>query len=120
MDDVPTYKPGDTIRMELGLSDESGVSDVYARFVHVEASGGGGEREFVSLTGDGEGKTEANVLMSGTAGSGVLAGEYRCLELGAKDRLGNTKWHSPDIRFRIDAPPSDSEGPDISGWRFSE
>ncbi len=118
MANEPSYQPGDTIRLELDLQDESGVGEVYARFVHEDASGAGGEREYVSLTGNGAGQTEVTVLMTGTAGSNILAGEYRCLEVGAKDILGNMQWHHPDIRIRIEAPSSDAEGPEITGWRF--
>jgi hypothetical protein len=78
---IPTFSLGATIRIELDLQDESGVSEVYARFVHEGASGGGGEREYVSFSGDGEGQTEAAVLMTGIAGDNLLAGEYRCVEL---------------------------------------
>jgi hypothetical protein len=117
-DDLPPYGPGDTIRLELDLQDDSGVGEVYAHFVHEAVSGGGGERDYVSSSGEGSGKIEKTMLIRGMVGDNTLAGEYRCIEIRATDVLSNEKWHHPEIRFRIEAPPTDAKGPEIAGWRF--
>lgn len=116
--EMPTYKPGDIVRIELDLHDESGVASANAMFVLEHGSGG--EREIVTLRGDGGGETDTAVVISGRIGENVLGGEYRCQEVWTKDSLGNSNRHRHDIRFQIDSPVYDIEGPSLSGWRFVE
>ncbi len=118
-DEIPTYGPGDTVRVELDLEDASGIATVLARFGEVE-TGGGREGQYFILTGDGGGKTQATVTISGEVPNKILAGEYKCTELSATDVHGNVTYHAPDIRLRIEAPPGDFAGPELTDWRFPD
>ena len=100
----------------MELSDESGVSKVWAYFHHV------GTNSYVVLEGDGGGQTEAVVkLWPSTQSSYMAPGEYRCAKIEASDAAGNLSTYSPktvpqlvDASFRYVHPGEgrgDREGP---------
>ncbi len=119
MEKIPTYRPGDTIRIELDLRDESGVGSVSARFDAVESSGGS-SGTYLYLYGDGAGQREATVTISAVVPEKIVSSEYRCVHTEVGDTRGNYSHPHRDIRFRIEAPPTDLEGPDLTDWRFSD
>ena len=98
--------------IDLSLRDDSGIGEVEARFVHEET--GDGRRgeyfrrgHYILLRGDGEDQTDATVTISGQITDENLIGEYRCMHIEATDVRGNLKYH-------------DSEGAELTGWRFAE
>jgi hypothetical protein len=102
--------------MKLELSDESGVSKVWAYFHHV------GSNSYIVLEGDGGGQIEAVVeLHPSTYSSYMAPGEYRCTKIEASDAAGNLSTYSPktepqlvNASFQYVHPgtgSSDTEGP---------
>ena len=111
---METFALGDTIRVELDLRDESGVSTVSAAFY--ELDGGKG----FMMRGESEGEPEVTVALSQEVTNAMLPGEYRCESVTVYDTQLNRKTFSPDIRFRVEDIPGDHEGPELLGWRVSK
>ncbi len=111
---METFSLGETIRVELDLRDESGVSTVSAAFY--ELDGGKG----FMMRGESEGAPEVTVALSQEVTGAILPGEYRCEGVTVYDTHLNRKTFSPDIRFRIENIPGDHEGPELLGWRVSK
>ena len=118
---MDTFSPDYQPRMELELSDESGVSKVWAYFHHV------GTNSYVVLEGDGGGQTEAIVkLWPSTQSSYMAPGEYRCTKIEASDAAGNLSTFTPQSHpqlvnrsFRYEYPggdADDTEGPELIGF----
>ena len=119
MAEIRVYKPGDTVSIDVDLQDENGIELVSIRFGHVVSDLAQPETT-VFLQGNGGGQKKATVTLTGRVEDRILSGEYKCSHLIAKDVIGNYKTHYPRIRLRIDAPPGDFEGPELTDWRFSE
>jgi hypothetical protein len=111
---VETFSLGDTIRVELDLRDESGVSTVGAVFYELNTGKG------FMMRGDSEGETEVTVSLSQKVTNDLLPGEYRCEGVTVYDINLNSKTFYPDIRFRVADTPGDHEGPELFGWRISK
>jgi len=111
---METFSLGDTIRVELDLRDESGVSTVSATFYELNS------REGFMMRGECGGEPEVTVVLSQEVIEKMLPGEYRCEEVTVYDTRHNRKTFSPDIRFRIENIPGDHEGPELFGWRLSK
>jgi hypothetical protein len=109
-----TYSLGDTIRLELDLRDESGVSTVSAAFYDTESGEG------FAMHGEGEGRTEVTVVLTQRVTENALPGEYRCEGITVYDVHLHRKVFTPDIRFRIESFPGDHEGPRLLGWRLGK
>ncbi len=69
---METFSLGDTIRVELDLRDESGVSTVSAAFY--ELNGGKG----FMMRGESEGQSEVTMVLSQEVTNEIPPGEYRC------------------------------------------
>ena len=110
---METFSLGDTIRVELDLRDESGVSTVSAAFY--ELNGGKG----FMMRGESEGEKEVTMVLSQEVTNEMPPGEYRCEGVTVYDVHLNRKTFHPDIRFRVENIPGDHEGPELLGWRVS-
>jgi hypothetical protein len=116
--EMPTYRPRDTISIDLVLRDESGVGKVSARFNRV---GAGGAHGYLDFHGDGDGQApEVTVTITAIVPEDLRPGEYRSDYVDAHDVRDNEEIHHVDMAFRIDAPEGDFEGPELVDWRFSE
>jgi hypothetical protein len=107
---METFSLGDTIRVELDLRDESGVSTVSAAFYELD-----GGKGFMM-----RGEREVTMVLSQKVTNEIAPGEYRCQGVTIYDVHLNRKTFHPDIRFRVENIPGDHEGPELFGWRVSK
>ena len=108
-----TYTVGETVCLELDLRDESGVLTVSATFYETNSD------HAFTMRGEGEGRTEATVVLTQEVTNKTLPGEYRCKDVTVYDINYNHRTFVPDIRFRIESVPGNHEGPELVGWRVS-
>jgi hypothetical protein len=111
---METFSLGDTIRVELDLRDESGLSTVSAAFYELNSGKG------FMMRGESDGEREVTVALAQKVTNEILPGEYRCEGVTVYDVHLNRKTFHPDIRFRIANIPGDHEGPELFGWRVSK
>src|SRR5215213_9989679 len=111
---IPTYSLGDTIRVELNLRDESGVLTVSATFYETQTG------HTFSIHGEGDVRKQVTVGLTEKVTDKTLPGEYRCKDVTVYDTHYNYTTYAPDIRFRIENPLGDHEGPKLVGWRVSK
>jgi hypothetical protein len=112
---VPEFMArSDTIRVELDLRDESGVSTVSAAFYELNTGKG------FMMRGESDGEREVTVALAQKVTNEILPGEYRCEGVTVYDVHLNRKTFHPDIRFRVVNIPGDHEGPELFGWRVSK
>jgi hypothetical protein len=111
---METFSLGDTIRVELDLRDESGVSTVSAAFYELNSGVG------FMMRGESEGEREVTVALLQEVTDEILPGEYRCESVTVYDVHLNRKTVHPDIRFRVENIPGDHEGAELLGWRVSK
>src|ERR687897_345001 len=111
---METFSLGDTIRVELDLRDESGVSTVSAAFYELNEGKG------FMMRGESEGERELTMVLSQEVTNDMPPGEYRCEGVTVYDVHLNRKTFHPDIRFRVVNIPGDHEGPELFGWRVSK
>jgi len=111
---METFSLGDTIRVELDLRDESGVSTVSAAFYELNSGKG------FMMRGESDGGKEVTVALAQKVTNEILPGEYRCEDVTVYDVHLNRKIFHPDIRFRVVNIPGDHEGPELFGWRVSK
>lgn len=115
MADVPVYRPGDTITLELGLRDESGVGSVEVSFENERST-----RTTIDFEGNGNGREQVTVALTYVVPERIESGEYKPYFIETEDGLGNSRTHElPDLIFRIEAPSGDFEGPEIADARLS-
>lgn len=114
--DVPIYKPGDTVRIELEVTDSSGVSEVGARF----RVAGGKSAKSIYRSVKLEGETDALAVIELEVDDSLPSGKYACEYIALTDLLGNTALVvSPGIEFRVEGVAGDQRGPELAGWRFA-
>jgi hypothetical protein len=111
---METFFLGDTIRVELDLRDESGVSTVSATFYELNSGVG------FMMRGESEGEREVTVVLLQEVTNEILPGEYRCQGVTVYDTHLNRTSFSPDMRLRVENIPGDHEGPELLGWRVSK
>ncbi|MDP9477418.1 MAG: hypothetical protein M3R38_17335 [Actinomycetota bacterium] len=111
--EIPTYRPGDTITLELDLRDDSGVGEVFVQARSTEGRG------IIAFTGNGEGQQQATLALTYEVPEHIESGEYRVAYIETRDTVGNYGGADPDIRFRIEAPEGDFKGPEVSDVRLS-
>ena len=111
---IQSYSLGETIRLELDLLDRSGVLTVNATFYETESGHG------FSMRGDGEGRSKVTVVLTQKVTDKTLPGEYRCKDVTVYDTHHNYATYAPDIRFCIENPLGDHEGPKLVNWRVSK
>lgn len=109
------YSPGDTVKMSIELTDDSGVQQVIALFVPAE---GGGES--IMLRGDGEGEKKTNVILEGKVEDNSSPGKYRLQYVQAHDIRDNHRLLHPEPQpeFYVEPHSGDSEGPRGDRWSF--
>lgn len=109
----PVYGFRDTVRIELDVSDSSGVAEAAARFTATDSSSS------IYLKVDAEGATDTTVALEQEVNDTLAPGEYRCDYVQLTDLRGNqTLIVKPDIGFRVEGVPGDHEGPRLKGWRY--
>src|SRR5215212_7537170 len=111
---IETFSLGDTIRVELDLRDESGVSTVSAAFYELNTGKG------FMMRGESDGERKVTVALAQEVTNEILPGEYRCEGVTVYDIHLNRKIFYPDIRFQVENIPGDHEGPELFGWRVSK
>lgn len=110
---IPTYKLGDTIRVELELTDDSGVGEVAARF-----NWPSDPTKKILLRGNGQGETTTRVVLQEQVTEDIAPGDYDCVWVSLRDVRENQRIiNRPGIRLRIEGVPGDHEGPELKDWR---
>lgn len=109
------YRPGDTITLELDLRDKSGVGAVIVQFRKE-----GNTDRLIQFTGDGAGQQEAAVKLTYEVPEHIEPGMYSHPYIEAQDGRGNYKTHQrPNLKFRIESPQGDFDGPELTDARLS-
>jgi hypothetical protein len=114
---MQSYTLGETINLELGLRDKSGIGRVIAVFTGCSTRKRPTGRSII-LEGEGGGRTRADVNLSVQITESSVPGEYSCDHIEVYDTLGNYTLYYPEIGFRIEQVPGDHEGPELIDWRF--
>ena len=112
---IPTYTLGDTIRVELDVSDESGVAQVIALFRMPPNP----TINYVYLKAAADGKDKTKVVMEKEVSADVAPGEYSCDWVQLEDGRGNKALITglTEMRFRVEGIPGDHEGPTLNDWQ---
>src|SRR5918992_3911857 len=87
---METFSLGETIRVELDLRDESGVSTVSAAFYELNSGKG------FMMRGESDGEKEVTVALAQEVTNEILPGEYRCEGVTVYDIHLNRKTFHPD------------------------
>jgi hypothetical protein len=124
MSEPETYSLGETIRVPVKLKDEDGVSRVYADFRKLrDASVGPGKLDpngKIVLQGDGGGRTEATVGLTGRVTDDFTPGNYLCVAIHVYDATGHLQTienPSPSKVLRIVKEAEGVERPtEFLGW----
>lgn len=115
MQHKPTYGPGDKIRLELEVSDESGVDKVEIWF-HSQDNV---THEF-QIIGDAQGAKITTLALEKEVTGDIAPGDYQSRFVVLYDLVGNRTITYPDpaILLRIEGVPGDHEGPQLNSWRW--
>lgn len=114
--DVPTFEVGGTIRIELQVSDSSGISRVEARFRNESEESVKSIYRSVTL----EGETDALVVMELQVDEGLPPGDYVCEYVALTDQKGNQSLiAAPGIEFRVEGDAEDRQGPALLNWSIA-
>lgn len=111
---IPTYRPGDTMQLNLNLSDESGVELVRMKFA-LQAD------VTKNFTVEAQAEGQQNVVVhSATQITDKLApGKWFCQYISLHDTKGNRSLISePGIEFFIEGVETDTEGPTLNNWQW--
>jgi hypothetical protein len=73
----------------------------------------------IGFSGNGGGQQQATLTLTYEVPEHIESGEYRVGYIETRDTAGNYGGSDPDIRFRIEAPEGDFEGPEVSDVRLS-
>jgi hypothetical protein len=106
-----TYRLGDTITVELDLEDDSGIAAVYALFRNTSTD------DHLYMEGHGANQTRTTVVLAKEVTDNIRTGEYVCEYISVSDVRGNPKEYERELRFRVDTPPSDFQGPNLTDAR---
>jgi hypothetical protein len=113
---VPTFERGDTVRIELRVSDSSGISRIEIRFRNE------GEESVKSIYRSVElgGETDVTAVIELPIGEDVPPGDYVCEYVALTDRNGNTSLiTAPGIEFHVEGNTEDRQGPALLNWSFA-
>ena len=113
---LPTYKVGDKIRIEVEARDESGVAGLEANFTHDSDT----SRHLI-FDSEGHGQTEAFIVLEKEVTNDIAPGDHSLFYLSLEDILGNREVISGPygMRFRIETvPQTDYEPPELKNWRM--
>jgi hypothetical protein len=116
MDELRTYRRGETITVELDLEDESGVAEVTAFFRRMPYN-----YPTIEMEGHGGGEQHTTLELKTQVTEDVAPGEYYCDWIELHDVKGNeTTKHGPEgLEFRIEDVPGDFKPPELKGSRLS-
>ena len=106
-----TYRLGDAITVELDLEDDSGIAAVYALFRNTTTN------DHLYLEGHGANQTRTTVVLAKDVTDNIRTGESVCEYISVSDVRGNSKEYERELRFRVDTPPSDFQGPNLTDAR---
>lgn len=113
---VPIFERGDTIRLELRVRDDSGVSRVETRFRNESEESVRSVYRSVEL----EGETDALAVIELQVGEDLPPGNYVCEYVAITDRRGNQSLiAAPGIEFRVEGDAEDSQGPALLDWSIA-
>jgi hypothetical protein len=113
---VPVFERGATIRIELRVSDSSGVSRVETRFRTESEESVRSIYRSVTL----EGETDAVAVIELQVDEDLPPGDYVCEYVALTDRKGNQSLiAAPGIEFRIEGSTEDRQGPALLDWSFA-
>ncbi len=113
---VPVFDHGDAFRIELEVSDESGVSRVEARFRNEEPESAKSVYRAVDL----DGATDAVAVLEFYVDESLPPGNYACEYIALTDKLGNqSMFAAPGIEFRVEGSAADRQGPELRKWSFA-
>jgi hypothetical protein len=114
--DVPTFEMGDTIRIELQVSDGSGVSKVETRFRNESEASVKSLYRSVDLGSE----TDTRVIIEIQVDEDLPSGDYVCEYVALTDGLGNKSLISaPGIEFHVEGNTEDRQGPALLNWSFA-
>ena len=112
--DIPVFKGGQIVHLNMSVEDESGVTLLEARFRNEDESSGG-IYEKVELGG---GTTETAVIEFRV--DEMAPGHYVCEYVALTDTQGNKSLHAvPGIEFRIEGDIEEHRGPALRDWSFA-
>ena len=113
---VPIFDNGDSFRLELEVSDASGVSRVEARFRNEQPTAANSIYRAVDL----DGETDTVAVLEFQVDEDVPPGYYVCEYIALTDKLGNqSMFATPGIEFRVDGDAADRRGPELRKWSFA-
>lgn len=116
-EDTPIFEASDTIRIELEVTDNSGVSEVGARF---RVASGSHYPKSIYKAVELDGETNATVVIEFHVGDELPPGDYTCEYISLTDQKGNNSlFVNPGIEFKVEGTSEDQEGPVLEGWRFA-
>lgn len=116
VNDVPVFEYGDNIRIELRVSDSSGVSKVETRFRNESEE----SVESIYRSTQLQGETEALAVIELQIDGQIPPGSYVCEYIALTDKLGNKSLISaPGIEFRVEGDVEDHQGPELLEWSFA-
>lgn len=114
--DVPVFEYGDAFRIELRVSDDSGVSRVEARFRNEMPESAKSVYRSVDLNGE----KDALAVLEFEVGEELPPGNYVSEYIALTDKLGNQSViAAPGIEFRVEGSPEDRQGPALLNWSFA-
>jgi len=113
---VPVFERGDTVRLELRVSDSSGVSRVETRFRNESGESVRSVYRSVEL----EGETDALAVIELQVDEDLPPGDYVCEYVVLTDQKGNQSMiAAPGIEFRIEGSVEDRQGPALLNWSIA-
>lgn len=113
---VPIFDHGDAFRLELEVSDISGVSRVEARFRNEEPKSTNSIYKVAEL----DGETDTKAILEFGVDEDLPPGYYVCEYIALTDRLGNqSMFATPGIEFRVEGDAADRRGPELRKWSFA-
>lgn len=113
---VPVFEYGDVFRIELSVSDESGVARVETRFRNETPE----STKSVYRSVDLDGQTDALAVIEFSVDESLPPGNYVCEYIALTDKLGNqSMFAAPGIEFRVEGSTEDRQGPALLNWSFA-
>jgi hypothetical protein len=113
---IPTFEYGDTVRIELRVSDSSGITRIEIRF----RNEGGESVKSIYRSVELEGETDATAVIQLPIGEDMPPGDYVCEYVALTDQKGNTSLiAAPDMGFRVEGTTEDRQGPALLDWSIA-
>src|SRR5215211_987047 len=115
-ENVPTFQPGDVIRLQFTATDDNGVVHAEIRFRNKSRRLVASVRREIDL----EGGPEVTGEFVFDVGEELVPGEYVCEYVAITDKLGNKSLFStPGIEFRVEGDTKEHEGPSLLDLSFA-